>query len=567
MALVHGLKLDLSLTGYCLLTPTFLLFLFSLTRSQVFRHILDTYTFILLLLLIPLFFTNLVVYKFWNYPIDRSIYDYLNTPEEMFASLGSLRLILVMAMVIFVIYVSHFRIYRKWISKPLLAGEKAGWLEPASFLIFLPLLILPIRGGFRRTPISTGWVYFHQNAYINHIAVNPVWNLGYTLHEGKKLTQTVSYLTDHEAREIMQALHANDADPLPILNNGSPNIILILLESFSVPVLAEFSDNDEVIPEFNAMIPEGIFFNRIYASGTRTDRALGSVLGGYPGIPGTCVIYYEQKTHKLPNLNIKLKSDGYGSAFLYGGDIEFAHIKSFLNTGGFDKIISERDFDNSLPRSNWGVPDHFLFQRLLEETDKASSPFFHILLTLSSHTPFDVPMQPKFPGSDDKIKYLNSIHYTDKALGAFISEAKTRDWWDETLVILMADHGCRVGNLTEHEEMRFRIPMLWLGGALSVQDTVITNYGSQTDLPCTLLNQLRLPCKDFQFSNDLLSENPNSFAYYTFHDGIGFITDSTYAVYSLTTESYLIEKDMNFGKDLNKGLAYLQFLLADFNKL
>jgi phosphoglycerol transferase MdoB-like AlkP superfamily enzyme len=128
------------------------------------------------------------------------------------------------------------------------------------------------------------------------------------------------------------------------------------------------------------------------------------------------------------------------------------------------------------------------------------------------------------------MKYLNSIYYTDKALGDFISDAKTRDWWDETLLILLADHSCRVGNLTEYEEKRFRIPMLWLGGALAVRDTVINTYGSQTDLPSTLLGQLNFPREDFIFSNDLLSENPNSFAYYTFHDCIGFIIDSSYAV-------------------------------------
>jgi phosphoglycerol transferase MdoB-like AlkP superfamily enzyme len=242
-------------------------------------------------------------------------------------------------------------------------------------------------------------------------------------------------------------------------------------------------------------------------------------------------------------------------------------MRSYLFTGGFEKIISESDFDASHPRSNWGVPDHLTFQRLLEEKDKASTPFMHILLTLSSHTPFDVPMEMVFPGNDYTMKYLNSIYYTDKALGDFISAAKKRDWWDETLLILLADHGSRVGNLTEHEKKRFNIPMLWLVGALAVRDTVIHTYGSQTDLSYTLLGQLNIPREDFIFSNDLLSGNNNSFAYYTFHDGIGFISDSSYAVYSLTTDNYIIKEDKNSGRDLKKVLAYLQYLLANFNKL
>jgi phosphoglycerol transferase MdoB-like AlkP superfamily enzyme len=441
------------------------------------------------------------------------------------------------------------------------------WGETVFYFLCLPLLIIPIRGGLQTAPINTGSVYFHQNTYINHAAVNPVWNLVYTITENGKLTQSFSILPDKEAVEILEDMYKHDQNPLPVLNNGSPNIIIILLESFSIQWIAELSANKDATPNFNALIKEGIYFDRMYASGTMTDRALGSILGGYPGIPGTCVIYYEQKTEKIPNLNTKLKPDGYESAFIYGGDIDFAHIRSFLLTGGFEKIISEYDFDPALLRSNWGVPDHLTFQRLLEETDNASSPFMHILLTLSSHTPFDVPMETVFPGSDHQMKYLNSVYYTDKALGDFIAAAKTRDWWDETLLILLADHGCRVGNLTEHEEKRFRIPMLWLGGALAIRDTVVNTYGSQTDLPYTLLGQLNIPREDFKFSNDLLSGNTNSFAYYTFRNGMGFISDSSYAVYSLTTDNYLIEEDMNSGRDLKKVLAYLQYLLVDFNKL
>jgi phosphoglycerol transferase MdoB-like AlkP superfamily enzyme len=567
MAMVHGLKLDLSLTGYLLLLPTLLLLFASLIKKIPVRCILDIYTFTILLLLVSLFFTNMVIYKFWNFPIDRSIFAYMDTPGDMFASIPPLRLILIFGMIILVFYLLFFIIYRRWISKPFKVEPAVHWMEAVFFFLCIPLLFIPIRGGLQTAPINTGSVYFHQEAYVNHAAVNPVWNLVYTLLEGEKISQTANYMPDAEAREIIQAMQNHDQRHLRVLNNSSPNIIIILLESFSLPMLDELNADKDATPNFDALVREGIYFDRMYASGTMTDRAMGSVLGGYPGIPGTCVIYYEQKTEKIPNLNKKLKSQGYGSAFLYGGDIDFAHIRSFLLTGGFEKIISDNDFGPSVPRSNWGVPDHLMFERLLEETDQASSPFLLMLLTLSSHTPFDVPMETVFPGNDYLMKYINSIYYTDQALGDFIRTAKTKHWWDETLIILLADHGCRVGNLVEHEERRFRIPMLWLGGALAVRDTVIHNFGSQTDLPFTLLGQLDIPREDFIFSNDILSRDPKSFAYYTFHDGIGFINDSSYTVYSLTTESYIIQEGINPGRNLKKGLAYLQFLLGDFNKL
>ena len=129
----------------------------------------------------------------------------------------------------------------------------------------------------------------------------------------------------------------------------------------------------------------------------------------------------------------------------------------------------------------------------------------------------------------------------------------------------MADHGCRIGNTTAHARERFSIPMLWLGGALSVRDTVISKIGSQTDLPVTILNQLGLPGDDFKFSKDLLSEDSKSFTYYTYNDGIGFLSDTSYSVFSLVTNDYLVKQNSDFAGTKDAGLAYLQFLFDDFN--
>jgi len=517
LALINGLKLDVSLTAYVLGLPTFILIIFSIFRHVIPKTILSVYTFLIILCLTLAYFTNLVIYQYWKSPIDRSVFDYLSTPGEMMASISPFRLVLIFGIIILVVYALYFRIYLKWVSKPLVITRKRSWVAAFLFLIILPSLILPIRGGLATSPVQVGSVYFHKNTFINHAAVNPVWNLGYTLIEGDKLTQSANFYPDREAEEIMDELYEKGTTQLHVLNTDTPNIILIILESFSQPVVTELGGNGDAAPNFNELIHEGIFFNKFFSTGTMTDRTLGAVLAGYPSVPGTCIIHYESKAQKLPKLNLELQSAGYGSAFLYGGDIDFAHIRSFLVMGGFEKIIDDQAFPRSIPRSSWGVPDHFLFQKLMEVTDQASTPFFHVMLTLSSHTPFDVPMDPVFPGSSDLIMYMNSVYYTDKAIGDFIRTAKTRDWWDQTLIIFMADHGFRVGNNLAHEKRLFNIPMLWLGGALATSDTVITKYGSNTDFPLTLLNQVGVSGDDFRFSKDLLSEGTKSFAFYNFN--------------------------------------------------
>ena len=565
LALLYGMKLNFSLTAYILLFPTFLLIIFSLFRKSFLRIVLGVYTFLIVLCLVPAYITNLVIYQYWNYPIDRSIFDYISTPGEMMASLPLWSLVFFLAVIILLIYLLYFQVYRRWISPPLGREKKMSIPAAALFLVVLPGLAIPARGGLATSPIQTGSVYFHKNAFINHAAVNPVWNLFYTLIESDKLTQKVSFYPDTEARKVFDGLYEGSPSQSRILTTDTPNVILIFLESFAQPVIGELGGNPRAAPNINALIHEGLFFNKFFASGTMTDRSLGAILGGYPSLPGTCIIYYESKVQDLVNLNRVLADAGYSSAFLYGGDIDFAHMRSFLVIGGFENIISDTDFPSSVPRSNWGVPDEYLFQKMLDYSDHASEPFFHAMLTLSSHHPFDVPMDPVFEGSDDFTKYENSVYYTDRELGKFIREAKKRDWWDHTLIILSADHGCRTNNISAHEQRRFIIPMLWLGGALAVSDSTVSRYGSQTDLPLTLLNQLGLPGDQFRFSKDLLSEHSKSFAYYSFNDGIGYLDDSTYTVYSLTSGDYLVKEGPGSRRAVDPGLAYLQYLLEDFN--
>ena len=566
LALVYGMKLDASVTGYILLFPTLALIIFSILSIDIFKKIIGVYTFLILLLLVPAYFTNLVIYKYWKTPLGSSVLDYLSTPKEMVASISTMYLLFLILMIVLLIYTLHFKIYRTWGSRPLDAPRKKSPFAAAMFFIILPSLILPIRGGLATSPINTGVVYFHQNTFVNHAAVNPVWNMVYSITEKDKLSNSEHYYPDDKVRAFMDDLYEAGESTRMVLNTPRPNVILIILESFGQPFIIELGGDGSAAPKLNEYLHEGVFFKNFYSSGEYTDRAIGAILAGYPSLSKACIIRYESKGQKLPRLNLALKKAGYTSSFLYGGDIDFGHIRSFLVMGDFGNIISDKSFPASLSTSNWGVPDHHLFQRLIEESDNASSPFIHILLTLSSHSPYDVPMETVFAGSDQLNKFKNSVYYTDRSLGEFIETAKTKDWWKQTLVVLVADHGCRLGNMTSYEKRKFNIPMLWLGGALNTRDTIINNIGSQTDIPVTILKQLGLPSEDFQFGKDLFSNDSKSFAYYAYNDGIGFLLDSSHSIYSLIQEEYLQNDYPDSSLGLDPGLAFLQYLVSDFKE-
>jgi phosphoglycerol transferase MdoB-like AlkP superfamily enzyme len=233
---------------------------------------------------------------------------------------------------------------------------------------------------------------------------------------------------------------------------------------------------------------------------------------------------------------------------------------------GFDNITTLDDFDQKLYTSKWGVHDHFMFEKSIQELDSATGKFFKVILTLSSHEPFDVPMDPFIKGSDPESLFVNSCHYTDKSVGSFIAYCKKQKWWDNTVVVITADHGHRhPGNKELYQKERFKIPLLLVGGAIK-KDTVVSTIGSQTDIANTLLAQLDKPRKEFEFSKNLLSKNVEEFAAYFFNDGYGFISPGKYAVWDNAGKRFMV-KEGTSEADLNITKAYQQVLYNRYNNI
>jgi phosphoglycerol transferase MdoB-like AlkP superfamily enzyme len=291
-----------------------------------------------------------------------------------------------------------------------------------------------------------------------------------------------------------------------------------------------------------------------------------AILDGYPAQPAQSIIKEPKKTQSLPSLVKILNENGYHSSFWYGGEINFANFNSFVIGSGFQSLITRNNFDPSNYNSKWGVHDHVLFQMLKDSMLKVREPFLKVVLTLSSHEPFDVPMQPVFSGSGNMTKYKNSVYYTDKTLGSFLDWAKGTDWWKNTLVIIVADHAARINeDMPNYKQNVFKIPMLWVGGAVSKKGKKIVKLGSQVDIPLTLLNQLGLT-GSFPFSKDLLSDRSKSFAFYTYNEGFGFITDSSAVGFDLKSKMTVMEEGKDPLSAENKGKAYLQVLFNDYLK-
>jgi phosphoglycerol transferase MdoB-like AlkP superfamily enzyme len=563
LVFVNGLRMDLSAAGYIMATVGLILTMTSITNGKWINKIMKPFTIFVLIVSSVIVVVDMELYKNWGFRMDATPLLYIAQPKEAMAS-TALWLEIVLMLFITVIVLLGVIIYNRKLKPQLLKIEKGRITVPLFLLLLTGSMILPIRGSLGIAPMNTGMVYFSENKFANHAAVNVVWNVMDAVLYRKNHEKTYSFMNDEEAEKIVHKLNRGGSNSIHLISSDKPNVVIILLESFSSKVIPDLGGQWNAAPNLNKLMNEGILFKNFYANASRSDKGILSVFSGYPGQPTTSIIKTPTKTESLPSVYQSFMKNGYETYFYYGGDIDFANMRSYFLNTGVHHLITVDNFDKELNNSKWGVHDEYLFNYLYQDLQKDNQPFLKTMFTLSSHDPYEVPMHSVFDGTDLDSKYLNSVAYTDSCLGDFFRKVKTSEIWNNTLFILVADHGsARPGNSQNHELDKFEIPMLWLGGVLTDSVQVVERIGSQIDIPATVLSQLGFNYDDYTFSKNLLSDESNEFAFYVFNDGFSFITDSSKVIYDNVGNSILYHEGTT--DDLIKGKAYLQYLMNDFS--
>jgi phosphoglycerol transferase MdoB-like AlkP superfamily enzyme len=555
-----GLRMDAAMTGYWLVIPGLALVI-SFYHSTLPKWLITLSFYGFVIISSGIIVADLELYHHWGFRMDTT--PLLYTGSEGFGSVSIWRLLLLLFLFLIIIYGLHAAFQKFIFSK--IHFEKGSWKQSMFMFGCVGLLFIPIRSSFRVAPLNSGVVYFHKtNPYPNHAGINVVWNFLKSVVSDNSFRYPKNFIDAKIADPAFQAMMSAPDSTTQVLNKQKPNILLIILEGFTAKVIEPLGGMSGITPNLNQLCAEGILFDAFYASGDRTDKGIISILSGYPAQPKTSIIKYPNKTQSLPSLPKVLTKQGYHTSFVYGGDIGFANMESYVTIAGFSHITEDNDFDLSLNVSKWGVHDEFVFNRLLTETDSAQTPFFKTMLSLSSHEPFDVPsgLPEK---KDEESLFFYYCRYTDKILGTFIQQAKQKSWWTNTLIIITADHGHRLpGKNAVYEKEKFKIPMLWVGGVI---DSVkrIHKIGNQTDLASTLLGQLNIQAPEFMFSKNLLNTETPSFSIYSFNNGFGYVGPGVDYVYDFDLKNYILQSGA-IEKDFRDGKAYLQQLFKDYNK-
>ncbi|MGZ8539864.1 MAG: LTA synthase family protein [Chitinophagaceae bacterium] len=565
----YGFRMDMSVAAY-ILAPVCLFVLLSLV-IHFFRRlfIYKAYTFVVLLMIALVSFFDLEIYNQWGFRIDATPLKFLDTPKEAFASVSHLPLVLLFA--VFIICYTLFYFCFKYILKRIFFQQQPKYriLTALAIVLFMGSLIIPIRGGFQLAPLNQSSVYFSTNNYANHAAINASWNFLHSLvSKGALGENPYPYLPGPQAKEIVDSLYSSTSANEQVINfsnDTATNIIFIIWESFTEKAMRISVDGKEIIPQFNRLKTEGIYFSNVYASGDRTNKGIPAILSGYPAMPNTTIIHSPAKSEKLEVLSKIFKERGYNTPFFYGGEPEFANIKSYLLHGGFDPIIGKSDFASKDMNSKWGAHDGVVMNRVFENLSSLKKPFFATWLTLTSHEPFETPVSNVFNGTDNTTKFLNSLHYTDQVIGEFIARCSRETWWNNTIVVITGDHGHHLpenGNKADE----FRIPLLWIGGALNKKGIVIDRIASQLDIAATLSKQAGINNPNFPFSKNIFDTTTKSWAFFTFNNGFGFVDPSGRLVYDNVGKRPIRQEGSIGPKETEAGKAMMQVIYEDFLK-
>jgi phosphoglycerol transferase MdoB-like AlkP superfamily enzyme len=563
-SMLYGLRMDASMTGYILMLSGLILIVSVFTQQKWVGYLLSGFTILMLLALCIAVVADLELYHHWGFRLNTTPLFYMGSEAAGSAGKGVIAKLIVILILLFAIFLF---LYLKLISPHVRALQPT--VKKSAIMIFVvsALMVIPIRGGFSVATMNAGQVYFHKtNNFANHAGINVLWNFLSSLQSDVNFLYPEDYFDRKLTETYFQKLYPENDSTVSVLKNKRPNIILIILEGFTANVIESLGGRKGITPNFNQLSKEGILFTNFYASGDRTDKGLVSILSAFPAQTQRSIIKFPDKTQKLSYLSRKLEALTYKTSFVYGGDADFANYRSFLTYGGFRHITSDDDFDSEYNTSKWGVHDQYLFEQVKKELDTTAldQPFLKTVLTLSSHEPFDVPLK-QLPGEDDASLFLNSCYYTDKYLGEFIKYCKQQSWWDNTLIIITADHGHRLPDKIDSRiREKFHIPLLWLGGAIK-KDTVVNRYAGHTDIANTLLAQLDKPSDDFIFSKDIFGNHTKNFAQYVFIDGYGYLDPEHYIVYDNPGKIYLHKEGVTKEEDTYYGRAYLQTLFLDYN--
>lgn len=571
----HALKLDTATAGYILIIPCLLLLIQGLFKAEWIEVVNKIYTIILIFCWTLITAVELASFAEWKYKLTTSAFVHLNNAKEAYYSVSALQffsLLIFLGIVTYGSYILYSRIFYLKIK------EKSRWIiyPVIFFIITIPALFVMLRGGLNDIAISESAAHYSHHSILNWASVNSGYHFAVNVMETSRYKKVNNYqfYDITEARKTVEDILRTERDTtVKILNIDRPNIVILMMESWTGDVIESLGAVPGITPEFAKLEKEGLLFTQFYSTGNRSHEGAASLIGGLPALPYTTYTANPVKFPKLPSMTKTLDDAGYYSTFYYGGQLDYGNLRAYFLYNQFEKIIEENNIDPGIPRGRLGVHDEYLYRRHIEDLKNMPKPFFSVLFTLSSHSPYDFPMQPVIDWAGPENQFVNSVYYADKCLGEYFEMARKQPWFDSTLFIIVSDHSHNSYKNWRSESYEYhRIPLLLYGKVLKdeYKGAKSARISDNSSIPKTILTQLNLPADEFKWGSDLFNPYSPEFAYVVLNDGYMWKSPEGEVVYSMLWQHYYKKEfpertsPQQIDTFIRKGKSYVQVLFQDY---
>lgn len=573
-AYLYGLRLDLSLASYLLVLP-FLFYIIQclFIKKAISPWILRIYTFIPTLIFALITIVNLPLYEAWGEKISkRAILLGAGTVGGVSSSVD-IGMLLSAALVITMYFtIAHF--YYHWVVvKHAIYKKQKKSAVFVCFLLGALVLFSFIRGGFGRATLNPSAVYFSDNNSSNHLAVNTYWAFLKDMMKSSK-ENPYQYMSKEEATDLTNKVLPNPTDKVSsILKVENPNVVIVILEGMVAQVFENLGGEKGVTDNMFRIMGEGVNFTNAYSAADRSDKGMIGVMSGFPSQGTESIIQYIPKHERLSSISSIYDSLGYSTSFYHGGQAEFYNFKSFMYAHGVHRVVDTYNFGLDVQRNSWGVYDHVIADRMLEDLSKDKAPFFSIFYTLVNHEPYTLDGGYHFGNKTKADAYRSTAYYTDTMFNSFVEKAKKEIWYDNTIFVVVSDHGnyYPTEKYGLEDPNRYHIPLFLFGGALKdeYKGKVVTDVVSQLDIASTLWNFVSKEPSPFKYSTDLFASNRKNIAFFNSNNTFGVICNSQAVSYDRQglKVSYVKDKTVEtsaIDELIQLSKAYYQTVFTDF---
>lgn len=544
LAFIMGLRFDIVVSGYILI-----LFFFFLTildvwgkKPNIIVKPLFYLLFILSSLALLLSAADIPYFNHFYSRITITAFQWIDNPAFVFNMIIQEPRYYLIALPLIVVLIALYKILKrifKSYGRSNFAKPRIGFHILFSILFFL-LMLIGIRGRIEiKSPIRIGTAFFCNNSFLNQAGLNPIFTfiasyLDKINPENEYLTLMNDEIAIQNVQKYLKIKSSEFKSPIARFVNpekislAKPNIVIIIMEAMSAAKMGRYGNPNNLTPFLDSLALQGLCFDNIYTAGIHTYNGVFSTLFSYPALARQHPMKASNML-KYSGIASTLKQFDYQTIYFTTHDGQFDNIEGFLYHNSFDKVYTKSDYPKDKILSTLGVPDDYLFDFVNSKLDAANfqeKPFFATVLTASDHGPYIIPDYFK-PKPNETTKQI--IEYADWAIGKFISTAKNKTWFDNTIFVFIADHGAALSPIYEIPLNYHHSPLIFYAPSILPELKAYSQIGGQIDVFPTIMGLLRFPYVNNSLGIDLLNET-RPYIYFSADDKYGVLSDSLFLI-------------------------------------